>query len=81
MGLSGKDDILCTSGGSKIGWTEKGKLLIPKSREEEDLLSSCLDEGSLGEALRLSLSCKTQLVAVASPPASLYMGLYVFLAF
>lgn len=36
----GDDDIPYTTGGSKIGWSEKGKLFIPKSREGEDLLSS-----------------------------------------
>lgn len=34
------DDIPYATGGSKIGWSEKGKLFIPKSREGEDLLSS-----------------------------------------
>lgn len=60
----GGDGIPCTSVGSKTGWTEKGKLPIPKSRGGEDLLS--LDKHSLGATLNLCLYSKSQLVVVAA---------------
>lgn len=49
---SNGDNLLCTPGGSKLGRTEKGKLLIPESGEGVvPLFLPCPDEGSLGEVL------------------------------
>lgn len=62
-------------GRSKLGRTEKGKLLIPESEERGvPLFFPCPDEGSLGEALSLCLCFKRRMVAVASIPYSLWRG-------
>lgn len=69
------DNLPYTPGGSKLGRTEKGKLLIPNSEERDvPLFLPCPDEGSLGEALSLCLCFKRRMVAVASIPYSLWRG-------